>query len=124
MSRPSHPTGPPGSHACVGCGCPTYRNRDDGLCPRCAWHAESLIEQIELASLDRDLTLLAQFEAFCQARDAARDLAEARDVAISNMRAAIRRSNQDIPSSPDSVPRLPWPDRQPSAYSIRLPRGA
>lgn len=59
----------PGSRACVGCRGLTFRNRGDGLCPRCAFQAEALIEQIELDGLDRDLALITQFEAYCQNRD-------------------------------------------------------
>jgi len=58
----------PGSRACVGCHGLTFRSRGDGLCPRCAFNAESLIEQVELDALDRDLQLLTQFEAYYQAR--------------------------------------------------------
>ena len=57
----------PGSHECVGCGGMTFRRRDDALCPRCAFDAESLIERIELDGLSRDLQLLTEFEAYyCQ----------------------------------------------------------
>ena len=57
----------PGSHACVGCGGLTFRQREDSLCPRCAFEAESLIERIELDGLDRDLQLITEFEAYyCQ----------------------------------------------------------
>lgn len=59
----------PGSRECVGCHGLTFRNRADGLCPRCAFQAESLIEQIELDSLEHDLALMTQFEAYCQQRD-------------------------------------------------------
>ncbi len=61
----------PGSRECVGCHGLTFRNRSDGLCPRCAFQAESLIEQIELDSLERDLALITEFEAYCRQRDAA-----------------------------------------------------
>lgn len=59
----------PGSRECVGCHGLTFRNRSDGLCPRCAFQAESLIEQIELDSLERDLALITEFEAYCRQRD-------------------------------------------------------
>lgn len=59
----------PGSHACVGCGGLTFRQREDALCPRCAFEAESLIERIELDGLDRDLELITQFEAYYQQRE-------------------------------------------------------
>ena len=59
----------PGSHECVGCGGLTFRQRDDGLCPRCAFEAESLIERIELDGLDRDLELITQFEAYYRQRE-------------------------------------------------------
>ena len=59
----------PGSRSCVGCDGLTFRNRDDGLCPRCAYSAERLIEQIELDSLDRDLTLMTRFEAYYRQRE-------------------------------------------------------
>jgi hypothetical protein len=62
----------PGSRHCVGCEGLTFRNRADGLCPRCAFEAEHLIEQIELDGLERDLTLMTRFEAYCRARDEAR----------------------------------------------------
>lgn len=58
-----------GSRNCVGCGGLTFRNRRDGLCPRCAYHAEHLIEQIELETLERDLALLTRFDAYCADRD-------------------------------------------------------
>jgi len=61
----------PGSRHCVGCGGLTFRNRDDGLCPRCAFEAEHLIEQIELDGLDHDLGLMMKFEAYCRQRDLA-----------------------------------------------------
>ena len=56
----------------MGCGGLTFRNRDDGLCPRCAYQAENLIEQIELESLERDLTLITRFEAYYRQRELAR----------------------------------------------------
>lgn len=59
----------PGSHICLGCGGLTFRNREDALCPRCAYRAEDLIEQIELEALDRDLNLMTEFEAYCRQRD-------------------------------------------------------
>lgn len=59
----------PGSRACVGCGGLTFRQRDDGLCPRCAFEAESLIERIELDGLDHDLELMTRFEAYYQQRE-------------------------------------------------------
>lgn len=62
----------PGSRHCVGCGGLTFRNRDDRLCPRCAFEAEHLIEQIELECLDHDLALMTRFEAYCRQRDLAR----------------------------------------------------
>ena len=49
----------------------TFRNRQDGLCPRCAWQAEHLIEQIELESLEHDLALITAFEGYCHQRDEA-----------------------------------------------------
>ena len=63
----------PGSRACVGCHGLTFRSRGDGLCPRCAFNAESLIEQVELDALDRDLSLMTQFEAYYQARSERRE---------------------------------------------------
>jgi hypothetical protein len=59
----------PGSRRCVGCDGLTFRNREDGLCPRCAFEAEHLIEQIELDCLDRDLALMERFDAYCRERD-------------------------------------------------------
>lgn len=59
----------PHSKSCVGCHAVTFRNRPDGLCPRCAWSAESLIEQIEIDSLESDLELLTAFDAYCDMRD-------------------------------------------------------
>ena len=59
----------PGSHDCVGCGNLTFRRRADDLCPRCAWQAEQLMEQIELDSLTRDLSLITRYEAACWQRD-------------------------------------------------------
>lgn len=59
----------PGSHECVGCGGLTFRQREDSLCPRCAFEAESLIERIELDGLDRDLELITQFEAYYRQRE-------------------------------------------------------
>lgn len=60
----------PGSHTCVGCGGLTFRRREDHLCPRCAFEAEQLIERIELDGLDRDLELMARFDAYYQRRAA------------------------------------------------------
>ncbi|MCW2956606.1 MAG: hypothetical protein JWO69_1475 [Thermoleophilia bacterium] len=62
----------PGSRRCVGCGGLTFRQRDDELCPRCAFEAESLIESIEIDGLNRDLSLITQFEAYYRQREAAR----------------------------------------------------
>lgn len=62
----------PGSHACVGCGGLTFRQRDDALCPRCAFEAESLIERIELDGLHRDLQLITEFEAYYRQREVQR----------------------------------------------------
>ena len=59
----------PGSHACVGCGGMTFRKREDALCPRCAFDAESLIERIELDGLSRDLQLITEFEAYYRQRE-------------------------------------------------------
>jgi hypothetical protein len=59
----------PGSQACVGCGGMTFRKREDALCPRCAFEAESLIERIELDGLDRDLQLITEFEAYYRQRE-------------------------------------------------------
>lgn len=67
MDRPDLP----GSRHCVGCNGLTFRNRGDGLCPRCAYQAENLIEQIEIESISRDLALMSQFEAYCRQRDLA-----------------------------------------------------
>jgi hypothetical protein len=57
----------PGSHACVGCRGLTFRQRSDGLCPRCAFHAENLMERIELDGIERDLQLLTEFDAYYDA---------------------------------------------------------
>lgn len=59
----------PGSHACLGCNGLTFRSREDGLCPRCAFEAESLIERIELDGLGRDLALLVEFDAYYRQRE-------------------------------------------------------
>lgn len=59
----------PGSQTCVGCSGMTFRKREDGLCPRCAFDAESLIERIELDGLDRDLQLMTEFEAYYRQRE-------------------------------------------------------
>lgn len=59
----------PGSQECVGCGGMTFRKREDALCPRCAFDAESLIERIELEGLDRDLRLITEFEAYYRQRE-------------------------------------------------------
>lgn len=59
----------PGSRECVGCGGLTFRRREDALCPRCAFEAESLIERIELDGLDRDLQLMTEFEAYYRQRE-------------------------------------------------------
>ncbi len=59
----------PGSHVCVGCGGLTFRQREDALCPRCAFEAESLIERIELDGLDRDLQLITEFDAYYRQRE-------------------------------------------------------
>lgn len=58
----------PGSRFCVGCSHITFRKRNDGLCPKCAWQAEQLIEQIELDSLEQDLATITRFEAYCHQR--------------------------------------------------------
>jgi hypothetical protein len=59
----------PGSQQCVGCGGMTFRRREDALCPRCAFDAESLIERIELDGMDRDLQLITEFEAYYRQRE-------------------------------------------------------
>ena len=59
----------PGSRSCVGCGGLTFRQRDDGLCPRCAFETEQLMEGIEIAGLDRDLELLTEFDAYYRQRE-------------------------------------------------------
>lgn len=59
----------PGSQECVGCGGMTFRKREDSLCPRCAFDAESLIERIELEGLDRDLRLMTEFDAYYRQRE-------------------------------------------------------
>lgn len=59
----------PGAQACIGCQGLTFRNREDQLCPRCAYQAEHLIEQIELDLLNRDLSLMTQFEAYYRQRE-------------------------------------------------------
>lgn len=53
---------------CVGCQAITFRNRGDGLCPRCAYEAEQLVERIEIAMLDADLDLLVRLDAWCASR--------------------------------------------------------
>ncbi|MCW2926075.1 MAG: hypothetical protein JWM86_43 [Thermoleophilia bacterium] len=63
----------PGSHACVGCNGLTFRQREDNLCPRCAFEAESLIERIELDGLDRDLQLMTEFDAYYRQREEHRE---------------------------------------------------
>jgi len=62
----------PGSHECVGCGGLTFRQREDALCPRCAFEAERLIERIELDGLSRDLELMTEFEAYYAQREVQR----------------------------------------------------
>ena len=59
----------PGSRTCVGCHGLTFRRASDGLCPRCAFEAEHLIERIEIDSLNRDLALITEFEAYYQKRE-------------------------------------------------------
>lgn len=59
----------PGSRDCVGCHGLTFRMRDDGLCPRCAFEAESLIERIELDGMSRDLQLMTEFDAYYRQRE-------------------------------------------------------
>jgi hypothetical protein len=61
----------PGSRVCVGCRGLTFRQREDGLCPRCAHHAEQLMEEIEIESMNRDLALITRFEAYCTWRERA-----------------------------------------------------
>ncbi|MCW2961303.1 MAG: hypothetical protein JWM25_40 [Thermoleophilia bacterium] len=63
----------PGSRCCVGCGGLTFRQREDALCPRCAFEAESLIERIEVDGINRDLNLMTQFEAYYAEREATRE---------------------------------------------------
>jgi hypothetical protein len=62
----------PGSQACIGCGGLTFRQREDALCPRCAFDTESLIERIELDGLNRDLQLITEFEAYYRQREESR----------------------------------------------------
>jgi hypothetical protein len=97
----------PGSRACIGCHGLTFRNRADGLCPRCAFHAESLIEQIELDSLEHDLTLMTRFEAYCEQRDRI-----ARRAALGDRPATPLGNPGAYASSPEagSVGRSPWSD--------------
>lgn len=59
----------PGSHECVGCSGLTFRQRPDGLCPRCAFEAESLIERIEVDGLHEDLRLITEFDAYYRQRE-------------------------------------------------------
>jgi hypothetical protein len=59
----------PGSHHCVGCAGLTFRQRPDGLCPRCAFEAESLIERIEVEGLYDDLRLITEFDAYYRQRE-------------------------------------------------------
>lgn len=59
----------PGSRECVGCGGLTFRQREDALCPRCAFEAESLIERIEVDGLHDDLRLITEFEAYYRQRE-------------------------------------------------------
>jgi len=68
MSDTSHEA-LPGSRTCIGCGGLTFRQRDDALCPRCAFQAEQLMEHIEIEGLGRDLQLLTEFDAFYSRRD-------------------------------------------------------
>jgi hypothetical protein len=59
----------PGGHRrCIGCTSITFRNRDDQLCPKCAFETERLVEQVELAMLDDDLALLVRLDAWCASR--------------------------------------------------------
>jgi hypothetical protein len=51
----------------------TFRQRSDGLCPRCAFDAEQLIERIELDGLSRDLQLITEFEAYYRKREEQRE---------------------------------------------------
>lgn len=67
----------PGSKICVGCSGLTFRDNGDHLCPRCAFSAEDLIEQIEMDCIERDLALITEFEAYCAQRDRKRERIEA-----------------------------------------------
>lgn len=69
----SHDARLPGSRCCVGCNGLTFRQRADGLCPRCAFDAESLIERIEVDGLHHDLQLITEFEAYYRQRERQRE---------------------------------------------------
>ena len=92
----------PGSSFCVGCRHMTFRQRADGLCPRCAWEAEQLIEQIELSALADDLATLVSFEAYCRTRD-------------TRVRESGPPPADELPVVPVTPPdSRPWPDQRPA----------
>lgn len=92
----------PGSRSCVGCHGTTFRQRDDGLCPRCAFDAECLIERIEVDGLHRDLQLMTEFDAYYRQREEQRERAS--NVSSGNVFARDRQES--------TLSRRPWPALQ------------
>jgi hypothetical protein len=104
---PIDPDELPGSRTCVGCNGLTFRNREDGLCPRCAFQAESLIEQIELEGLEHDLALMTRFEAYCTQRDRATAEREARALVFAGTGARVDAPAREHPFGAARTPDFP-----------------
>ena len=97
----------PGSRSCIGCGGLTFRQREDGLCPRCAFDAETLVERIEVEALEHDLQLLVEFDAYCRQRDEHRE--RLRTVATQPVfpDAPMRPERDSLDGAPLRLPPLP-----------------
>lgn len=109
----------PGAQGCVGCGGLTFRNRQDGLCPRCAYQAEHLIEQIEIDSLERDLSLLTRFEAYYRQREELRATGDPTAVPtplgdpVPAAQVATDEPDSAAEAAASGVSGLPWHDVEP-----------
>lgn len=104
----------PGSHACVGCRGLTFRQRSDGLCPRCAFEAESLIEQIEIAGLNRDLQLITEFDAYYRRREEQRKRFKRLGGSVFSRRPVLDPAGRErLPFSGD----VGWQDQAPAPHT-------
>ncbi|MCW2922760.1 MAG: hypothetical protein JWM98_164 [Thermoleophilia bacterium] len=97
----------PGSHTCVGCNGLTFRQREDALCPRCAFEAETMMEGIEVEGLHRDLQLITEFEAYYQQREAHRTRFARLGGNVFEHRPATNLAERATPSFAVDVP---WPE--------------